>query len=50
MNERGIRPELEIFNNSQINDAKLLIEKDLLKPPYSFSFVMGMNRVDQTAV
>ncbi len=50
MNERGIRPELEIFNNSQIDDAKLLIEKDLLKPPYSFSFVMGMNRVNQTAV
>ncbi len=49
MNERGIKPELEIFNNSQIDDAKLLIEKGLIKPPFSFSFVMGMNRVNQSA-
>ncbi len=50
MEERGIKPELEVFNNSQIDDARLLIEKELLKPPYSFSFVMGMNRVNQGAV
>jgi 3-keto-5-aminohexanoate cleavage enzyme len=50
MQERGITPELEIFNNSQIDDVKLLIEKELLKPPFSFSFVMGMNRVNQSAV
>jgi len=49
MQERGITPELEIFNNSQIDDAKLLIEKELLRPPFSFSFVMGMNRVNQSA-
>ena len=49
MEERGIKPELEIFNNSQIDDTKLLIEKGLLKPPFSFSFVMGMNRVNQSA-
>lgn len=50
MNERGIKAELEIFNNSQIDDSKLLIEKGLLKPPFSFSFVMGMNRANQSAV
>jgi 3-keto-5-aminohexanoate cleavage enzyme len=50
MEERGIKPELEIFNNSQIDDAKLLIEKGFLKPPFSFSFVMGMYRVNQSAV
>jgi 3-keto-5-aminohexanoate cleavage enzyme len=49
MAERGIKPELEIFNNSQIDDSKLLIEKGLLKPPFSFSFVMGMHRVNQSA-
>ncbi|MDB5572685.1 MAG: hypothetical protein JWN93_3868 [Hyphomicrobiales bacterium] len=49
MQDRGITPELEIFNNSQIDDAKLLIDMGLLKPPYSFSFVMGMNRVNQSA-
>ena len=49
MEERGIKPELEIFNNSQIDDTKLLIEKGALKPPFSFSFVMGMHRVNQSA-
>jgi 3-keto-5-aminohexanoate cleavage enzyme len=50
MQDRGIRPELEIFNNSQMDNARLLIEKGLLTPPFSFSFVMGMNRVNQNAV
>lgn len=50
MQERGIKPELEIFNNSQMDNARFLIEKGLLAPPFSFSFVMGMNRVNQNAV
>lgn len=50
MQDRGIRPELEIFNNSQMDNARLLIEKGLLTPPFSYSFVMGMHRVNQNAV
>lgn len=50
MKQRGIRPELEIFNNSQMDNARLLIEKGLVTPPFSFSFVMGMNRSNQNAV
>lgn len=50
MQERGIRPELEIFNNSHMDNARLLIEKGLITPPFSFSFVMNMNRINQTAV
>ena len=50
MQERGIRPELEIFNNSHMDNAQVLIDKGLLTPPFSFSFVMNMNRVNQTAV
>lgn len=50
MQDRGIKPELEIFNNSQMDNVQVLIEKGLLTPPYSFSFVMGMNRVNQNAV
>ncbi len=50
MQDRGIRPELEIFNNSHMDNARLLIEKGLLTPPFSYSFVMNMNRVNQTAV
>jgi 3-keto-5-aminohexanoate cleavage enzyme len=50
MDERNIKPELEIFNDSQLDDAILLINEGVLKPPFSFSFVMGMNRVNQGAV
>jgi 3-keto-5-aminohexanoate cleavage enzyme len=50
MQDRGIRPELEIFNNSHMDNAQVLIDKGLLTPPYSYSFVMNMHRVNQTAV
>jgi len=50
MQERGIRPELEIFNNSHMDNAQFLIDKGLLSPPFSYSFVMNMHRVNQTAV
>ena len=50
MQQRGIRPELEIFNNSQMDNARLLIGQGLLTAPFSFSFVMGMHRVNQNAV
>lgn len=50
MRERGIRPEMEIFNNSQLANAALLIEEGLIEPPLSYSFVMGMNRVNQNAM
>ena len=47
MLDRGIKPELEIFNDSQIDDAPMLINEGSLLPPYSFSFVTGMQRVNQ---
>jgi 3-keto-5-aminohexanoate cleavage enzyme len=50
MEERNIKPELEIFNDSQLDDAIMLINEGVLKPPFSFSFVTGMNRVNQGAV
>ena len=50
MQDRGIKPELEIFNDSQIDDALMLIKEGLLTPPYSFSFVTGMQRVNQGAI
>lgn len=45
--DRGIKPELEIFNNSSMDDANELIAAGLLTKPYSFSFVLGMNKVNQ---
>lgn len=50
MRERGIKPELEIFNDSHLDNAAFLIEQGLLDPPYSFSFVMGMHRVNHAGV
>ena len=49
MSERGIRPEMEIFNNSQLENATQIIREGLLSPPFSYSFVMGMARVNQNA-
>lgn len=50
MKERGIRPEMEIFNNSQMDLADQLVREGLIEEPLSYSFVMGMNRVNQSAV
>jgi 3-keto-5-aminohexanoate cleavage enzyme len=41
MLERGIRPELEVFDLGMINYAKYLIRKELLKPPYYFNLILG---------
>jgi 3-keto-5-aminohexanoate cleavage enzyme len=43
--ERGIVPEIEIYNNGQMDDLDYLIGKKLLKKPYYVSFVMNMHRV-----
>lgn len=41
MLERGIRPELEVFDLGMINYARYLIQKGLLKPPYYFNLILG---------
>ncbi len=41
MNERRIKPELEVFDTGMINYAKYLIRKELLKPPYYFNLIFG---------
>jgi 3-keto-5-aminohexanoate cleavage enzyme len=47
MLERGIKPELEIFNPVLIEDVYSLIEKGLLTKPYWLNFVMGMRRINR---
>jgi 3-keto-5-aminohexanoate cleavage enzyme len=47
MLERGIKPELEIFNPVVMEDANYLIEKGLLTKPYWFNFVTGMRRINR---
>ena len=41
MMNRGIRPELEVFDLGMINYAKYLIRKGLLVPPYYFNLILG---------
>ncbi len=41
MQERGIRPELEVFDLGMINYAKYLIRKGWIEPPYYFNLILG---------
>lgn len=43
MNERGIKPELECFDKSQIDMALRLVRKGHIQPPLHFNFVLGVN-------
>ncbi len=43
MNERGIKPELEVFDKSMIDMALRLHKKGYIKDPMHFDFVMGVN-------
>lgn len=42
MNEAGTRPEMECFDTGHVNNARPLIDMRLLRPPYQFSFIMGV--------
>lgn len=41
MREKGIKPELEVFDLGMVNFAHYLIKKDLLTPPYYFNIILG---------
>jgi 3-keto-5-aminohexanoate cleavage enzyme len=43
--EKGIKPEVEIYSNGQMDDLSYLIEQGVFKKPYYVSFVMNMHRV-----
>jgi 3-keto-5-aminohexanoate cleavage enzyme len=47
MLEKGIKPELEVFNPVLMEDVYYLIERGLLTKPYWISFVMGMRRINR---
>jgi 3-keto-5-aminohexanoate cleavage enzyme len=47
MLEKGVKPELEVFNPVLMEDVSSLIEKGLLTKPYWISFVMGMRRINR---
>ena len=41
MDQRGIKPELEIFDLGMVNYAHYLIAKGLIRPPYYFNILLG---------
>lgn len=41
MAERGIKPELEIFDPGMINYARYLHRKGIIHPPFYFNIIMG---------
>ena len=41
MNEKNIKPELEVFDNGMINACKYFINKGLIKKPYYFNLMIG---------
>lgn len=42
MNEHGVKPEIECFDSGMIENAKRLIDRGLLRPPFWFQFVLGV--------
>lgn len=51
MRDLGIKPELEVFNPSSVEDVfNVLVPAGVLADPPSLTFVMGMNKVSQGAI
>jgi 3-keto-5-aminohexanoate cleavage enzyme len=41
MKEKGIKPELEVFDLGMVNYAHYLIRKGLIEPPHYFNIILG---------
>jgi 3-keto-5-aminohexanoate cleavage enzyme len=51
MMDLGIKPELEVFNPSSVEDVfNVLVPAGVIADPTSLTFVMGMNKVSQGAI
>ncbi len=42
MLENGVQPEMECFDTGHVNTVWPLIDQGVLRPPYQFSFIMGV--------
>lgn len=42
MKNKGIKPEIEVYNPVMMKEVRMLIEKGLIDKPYFIQFVMGM--------
>ena len=50
MQEKGIKPELEIFDLGMVNYALYMIKKGYLEPPYYFNIILGNIASAQTDI
>ncbi|WP_338846401.1 3-keto-5-aminohexanoate cleavage protein [Massilia sp. W12] len=50
MHERGIKPELEVFDLGMVNYAKVLIDKGLLQAPFYFNILLGSPATAQASL
>jgi uncharacterized protein (DUF849 family) len=41
MADKGIKPELEVFDTGMVNTARYLYRKRLIKPPFYFNVILG---------
>lgn len=41
MGEKGIKPELEAFDAGMVNYAGYLADRDIIRPPFYFNFLLG---------
>ena len=48
MLDRGVKPELEVYNPSFMEDVYTLIDLGLLAKPYWIQLVMGMRRINRS--
>jgi 3-keto-5-aminohexanoate cleavage enzyme len=48
MLDRGVKPELEVYNQSFMEDVFTLIDLGLLTKPYWIQLVMGMRRINRS--
>lgn len=45
MLDKGIKPEMEVFSQYMVEEARKIINKGLVKPPYWFNIVMGSSNM-----
>jgi 3-keto-5-aminohexanoate cleavage enzyme len=42
MRQFGVKPEMEVYNISMLQEVQILIEKGLITPPYNVNLILGM--------
>ena len=43
MNQFGVKPEMEVYNLSMLQEVNIVIKKGLIKKPYYVNLILGMS-------